>query len=562
MLSHLSSVHGPSHVELPATTQIITDQPTEIPNHALSAQDNAITTSHGQHAIAVTQSCGMLNAVIVTAQHLQALTVNICGAVMSHTEPAQAPAVINTACHVAIAAVAAAWTHGTFTSHSIPAWTMAYYSTPRRRGTLWSHVNPAVTTPNHGTHAEPRHPMSALAEPQHPCSSHTDLSHVNLSHARTWLPSPHHAEPQRYNLTHATSWHAIRSRAGPCRSSPSHADRHAHSPRHTRPWWASLSRWTSCHHHSSHSSTHSRDQGLATHRRSTPCSSLHHHSRSSPHPRSCSPPTDHENHPFYQAKITQVGQFFADSPVMGCSPTHPLLEPRTPTWPVVSWPPSSLQSHGTLQSRVDQAVPAPSHVILAQAMQDHGGPARAMSYHMFPALPMLSPRVTVWAMPTHGVQVEAMLNHRIQVQAMANHGTLGQGMSGHGELHRAMPGHTNSAWSALNTMAAHPEVSDHIPALLLGLATQAAPPSAPGMDIVAYSHVAAYATIQGTVHDVVSGPLVLLGARRFHSFLKSSPVMVALPQLGQPPQAKTLGWLLLQAPCMLPDVPWICPMTE
>ena len=103
---------------------------------------------------------------------------------------------------------------------------------------------------------------------------------------------------------------------------------------------------------------------------------------------------------------------------------------------------------------------------------------------------------------------------------MANHGTLAQGMSGDGEPHRAVPGHTDSARPALNAMAAHPEVSGHVLALLQGLATQAAPPSTPKMDVITYSHVAAYATIQGTAHDVVSRPPVLLRARRFDSFLR------------------------------------------
>ena len=54
-------------------------------------------------------------------------------------------AAIDTAHYVVTAAVAATWTCGATTSHGIPAWTTAYYST------LQSRVDPAVTTPNHGT---------------------------------------------------------------------------------------------------------------------------------------------------------------------------------------------------------------------------------------------------------------------------------------------------------------------------------------------------------------------------------------------------------------------------
>ena len=376
--------------------------------------------------------------------------------------------------------------------------------------TVSGHSGPAHAVPH-------RTPVPRHGIPFPPLQSHSTLALAMLNQAMSTKAMLGHSSPaltmQSQNVTVrpcATPRHTAPSCARPCHPSPSHADRHACSPRHPRPRRASRCGSTFCHRHSNRSFTCSRDR----HRHWTPCSSLGHRSRTRPHPRSCSPPTDHEDYPSYSEKVTQVRQLFTESPVMAAHPPIPtrakdtnlasqltskhFTEPQHPTEP---WWSSC--------TRTKPWCPSPSHA----------GPWRASHSRVIPcgsSLTHAAPRVPVWAMSTHSIQVEAMSSHGIEVQAVANHGILAQAMSGHGEPHGAMPGHMDSTQPALNFTAVHPDVSGHVqlhvPALLPGMVTQATPPSAPGMD-VAYSHMAAYATAQGIAHYLVPGPPILLGAR-------------------------------------------------
>ena len=56
-------------------------------------------------------------------------------------------------------------------------------------------------------------------------------------------------------------------------------------------------------------------------------------------------------------------------------------------------------------------------------------------------------------------------------------------------------------------MAVLPDTSSHVrlhvPALLLGMVIQAAPPPTPGIDVIIQHHMAAYVTTQGTAHLIL-----------------------------------------------------------